>query len=225
MKNLSNVREDFLKKWCCNYLLRFETRNRDRASMLQPILFNIYFLLPQKYSIIQSPIQILKKKKRKRKNQKTFLSTLLPLKTKTKLRMDKEANRGNLLEDREEREKQLETAVGNKRPITISLSLLDPWDNSCWRDNCVGERSLAWVQGAGRCTHGPAAQRNGVAGGRGSVSGRRLCSFTITVERGIWLPSPGNRLFLRIPSGKPNNRGRSFHRVPVSRSYPTVYRD
>ena len=37
--------------------------------------------------------------------------------------MDKEANRGNLLEDREEREKQLETAVGNKRPITISLSL------------------------------------------------------------------------------------------------------
>lgn len=28
-------------------------------------------------------------------------------------------------------------------------------------------------------------QRNGVAGARGSVSGRRLCSFTITVERGI----------------------------------------
>lgn len=59
--------------------------------MLQPILFNIYSHLPERYSIIQSPIQILKKKKRKRKNQKTFLSTLLPLKTKTKLRLDKEA--------------------------------------------------------------------------------------------------------------------------------------
>lgn len=80
--------------------------------------------------------------------------------------------------------RQLETAVGNKRPITISLSLsLSPWDNSCWRDNCVGERSF----GAEYKVRVDAAtgRRNGVAGGRGSVSGRRLCSFTITVERGI----------------------------------------
>lgn len=37
--------------------------------MLQPILFNIYFLLPQKYSIIQSAIQILKKKEKKKESE------------------------------------------------------------------------------------------------------------------------------------------------------------
>lgn len=104
--------------------------------MLQPMLFNVYSL-PKGYSIIQSHanlISTLKKREKKRISKN--------LKMKMKLSVDKEANRGNLLEDRE-REKQLETAVGNKRPITISLnlSLLDSWDNSCWRDNCVGERS------------------------------------------------------------------------------------
>lgn len=102
------------------------------------MLFNVYSL-PKGYSIIQSYANLIStlKKREKKESRKTSL-----LKMKMKLSVDKEANRGNLLEDRE-REKQLETAVGNKRPITISLnlSLLDSWDNSCWRDNCVGERS------------------------------------------------------------------------------------
>lgn len=106
--------------------------------MLQPMLFNVYSL-PKGYSIIQSHANLISTltKREKKESRKTSL-----LKMKMKLSVDKEANRGNLLEDRE-REKQLETAVGNKRPITISLnlSLLDSWDNSCWRDNCVGERS------------------------------------------------------------------------------------
>lgn len=42
--------------------------------MLQPILFNIYSLLPERYSIIQSPIQIFKKKKKEKKKESENLS-------------------------------------------------------------------------------------------------------------------------------------------------------